>query len=153
MIRSDNGLEFVQKDCKEMFVSLGIVHQENIPRNPQQNGRVEYRPIIKTARAMRIHASLPIKFWGECVLAVVHVINLLPSSVLQWKIPFELIFKKKADYDGLKELGCLCYGKPNQPSKKKLNFNPEMPVYWTPTWSKGLQAIWSYKSSIFCFYF
>ncbi|GKA36825.1 ribonuclease H-like domain-containing protein [Tanacetum coccineum] len=36
-----------------------------------------------------------LKFWFDCVLIVVYLINKLPSSVLNGKSPFELVHKKK----------------------------------------------------------
>lgn len=68
---------------------------------------------------MRLHAGLPIRMWGECVLAVVQIINLLPSSVINLKVPYEVLFKKKADYDHLIEVCCLCYDKRFQPKRDK----------------------------------
>ncbi|KAL8166436.1 hypothetical protein V2J09_007935 [Rumex salicifolius] len=40
-VRSDNGTEFVQTSCQELFVANGIVHDRSIPGNPQQNGSVD----------------------------------------------------------------------------------------------------------------
>ncbi|XP_021738809.1 uncharacterized protein LOC110705276 [Chenopodium quinoa] len=90
MLRSDNGTEIIQEVCAKFFIEQGIIHQKSIPGNPQQNGRVErkHRHLLETARTLRLHASLPYKFWGECLLAATYLINLLPSSVLHWKSPF-----------------------------------------------------------------
>lgn len=75
------------------------------------NGRVErkHRHLLETARAIRFHAGLPIKFWGDCLLAATHLINMLPSSVLKWKSPFEMLMHKVPDYSYLRVIGCLCY--------------------------------------------
>ncbi|XP_074318134.1 uncharacterized protein LOC141654926 [Silene latifolia] len=110
-IRSDNETEIFQGSCARLFADKGIVLQHSIPGVPQQNGRVErkHRHLLETARAIRFHANLPKRFWGECLLAATHIINLLPSSVLNWKIPIELLFHKEADYSSLKVVGCLCY--------------------------------------------
>ncbi|XP_074315555.1 uncharacterized protein LOC141651753 [Silene latifolia] len=58
------------EQCSSIFQQRGILHQRSIVGRPQQNGRVErkYRHLIETARALRIHANLPIKFWGDSVL-------------------------------------------------------------------------------------
>ncbi|XP_074318133.1 uncharacterized protein LOC141654924 [Silene latifolia] len=110
-IRSDNGTEIVQGSCARLFADKGIVLQHSIPGVPQQNGRVErkHRHLLETTRAIRFHANLPKRFWGKCLLAATHIINLLPSSVLNWKIPIELLFYKEADYSSLKVVGYLCY--------------------------------------------
>ena len=111
VIRTDNGTEIVQGECGKMLADKGIFHQRSAPRTPQQNGRVErkHRHLAETARAMKIHAGLPSKFWGECILAATYIINLLPSSVLNWETPFERLMKKPPDYTSLRTMGCLCY--------------------------------------------
>ena len=110
-IRSDNGTEIVQQSCTSLFTSLGIVHQRSIPGNPQQNGRVErkHRHLLDTARAIRIHANLPLKFWEDCVMASTILINLMPSSVLSWKSPYQVPMESDPDYTQLRTIGCLCY--------------------------------------------
>lgn len=65
--------------------------------------------MLETARAIKIHVGLPKKFWGECILAATHVINLLPSVVIGWKTPFERLMKRRPDYSHLRVIGCLCY--------------------------------------------
>lgn len=51
------------------------------------------------------------KFWGMCVLVVVHLIKRLPSSVLQHRCPYEVFYNKKCCFSHLRVLGCLCYSK------------------------------------------
>ncbi|KAK9673764.1 hypothetical protein RND81_12G187800 [Saponaria officinalis] len=97
MIRSDNGTEIVQ--------------QRSVPGVPQQNGRVErkHRHLIETARALRLNASLPKRFWGECLLAATYIINKLPTPILSWKAHVELLLKKPVTFDELRVVGCLCF--------------------------------------------
>jgi len=69
MVRSDNDTEFM---ClKQYFQKHGIIHQTSYTGTPQQNGRVErkHRHILNVARALRFQGKLPLKFWGECILA------------------------------------------------------------------------------------
>ncbi|XP_074266056.1 uncharacterized protein LOC141588516 [Silene latifolia] len=82
-VRFDNGTEILQKDCAKLFADNGIVHQTSIPGNPQQNGRVErkHQHLLEVARALRLQAGLPKKFWGDMILAATHIINLLPTSL------------------------------------------------------------------------
>ncbi|GKE01523.1 retrovirus-related pol polyprotein from transposon TNT 1-94, partial [Tanacetum coccineum] len=66
---SDNGTEIVNVACSSLFMSKGILHQKSMVYTPQQNGVVErkHRHLLDTARAIRLHANLPIKFWGDSV--------------------------------------------------------------------------------------
>ena len=63
-VRSNNGTEIVHSSCAQMFSSKGIIHQKSVHGNPQQNGRVERKHwhLLDTARALRFHVNLPIKF-------------------------------------------------------------------------------------------
>uniref|UniRef100_A0A803M4N9 Integrase catalytic domain-containing protein n=1 Tax=Chenopodium quinoa TaxID=63459 RepID=A0A803M4N9_CHEQI len=110
-IRSDNGTEIIQDACSVLFSDKGIVHHRSFPGVPQQNSRVERKHIhlLETTRALKFHASLPIRFWGDCLLAATYLINLMPSSVLHWKTPYEVLMKKLPVYDHLRVIGCLCY--------------------------------------------
>lgn len=61
------------------------------------------------ARALRFQSDVPLKFWGECVLSAVHIINRLPSVVLQGKSTYEVFFGKSPSLDHLRIFGYLCY--------------------------------------------
>jgi len=108
IVRSDNALEF-DSPCQAFFSSHGIVHQTSCVDRPGQNGIVErkHRHILEIARAIRLQAALPLKFWGDCVLTTTYLINRLPSSVIHHKTPFEMLLHHPSDYQHLKVFGCL----------------------------------------------
>lgn len=65
--------------------------------------------MLEIARCLKFEASLPTKFWGECVLTAAYIINRLPSIVVDHKTPFEILFGRKPDYTHMKFFGCLVY--------------------------------------------
>lgn len=110
-VRTDNGLEFQSKEMMNFYNEKGIILQTTCPYTPQQNGVVErkHRYILEMARALRFHAGLPLKFWGECVLTAVYIINRLPTRVTGHKTPYELLLGKKPKYDHMRVFGCKAY--------------------------------------------
>ncbi|XP_074304193.1 uncharacterized protein LOC141638914 [Silene latifolia] len=111
IFRSDNGSEFIQAQCHELFSAKGVLHQTSMAGRPQQNGRVErkHRHLVETARSLKLHAHLPAKFWGDCILAATYLINKMPTIVLDWQTPYEVLFSQKPKYEELRVFGCLCY--------------------------------------------
>ena len=83
IIRSNNGSEFCSKDMTILFSSLGITHQTSCVYTPQHNGIVERqnRHLLEVSRILRFQASLPIKFWSDCILTATHLIYKMPSTV------------------------------------------------------------------------
>nr|GEV16882.1 putative ribonuclease H-like domain-containing protein [Tanacetum cinerariifolium] len=58
-VRTDNGMEFVNKTLTEFFVSVGITHNTSDTQSTQQNGVVERRnqTLMEAARTMLIFAK------------------------------------------------------------------------------------------------
>ncbi|GKC90760.1 cysteine-rich receptor-like protein kinase 8 [Tanacetum coccineum] len=108
-MRSDNALEFVKGSIGPYLAELGIEHQTSYVDRPQQNGRGErkHRHLLEVARALRFHAHLPLKFWGDCVLTAAYMINRYPSLVLKFKTPYELLLNEVPTNDHLRVFGCL----------------------------------------------
>lgn len=105
-LRSDNALEFDDEPCKKFFATHGMIHQTSCVKRPQQNARVEpkHRHILEIARAIRFQAGLSLKYWGDCVMSAAHVINRLPTPILNNKTPYECLHNKPPNYNHLRVL-------------------------------------------------
>ncbi|KAL2240869.1 UNVERIFIED_CONTAM: Retrovirus-related Pol polyprotein from transposon RE1 [Sesamum indicum] len=100
IIRTDNDSEFVGDKCQSFIRNHGIIHQRTCVYSPQQNGVVErkHKHLLQVARALMFQSCLPSRFWTDAILTATYLINRLPTSVLHWKLPYEVLYNKAADY-------------------------------------------------------
>ncbi|KAK9668084.1 hypothetical protein RND81_13G034000 [Saponaria officinalis] len=103
--------DFPAYTCSRLFKNRGILHQSSVVGRPQQNRKVErkHRHLVDTARALRVHVNLPLKFWGDCLLTATYLINKMPTQILAWKSPFKVLFGEKPSLEELRIFGCLCF--------------------------------------------
>jgi len=92
ILRSDNGREYLSHSFKNFMASHGILHQTSCAYTPQQNGVAERKNthVVETTRTILLHGDVPQRFWGDVVLSACYLINRMPSSVLDNKIPHYL---------------------------------------------------------------
>ena len=100
-IRSDNAPELA---FNEIVKEQGMLHFFSCAYTPQQNSVVErkHQHLLNVARALLYKSQVPLSYWSDCVLTAVFLINRLPSPLLGYKSPFELLLSKKT-------FGSLCY--------------------------------------------
>ena len=115
-IRTDNARDFLNNELREFLESEGIKHETSCPYTPQQNGLAERKigDIIDKSRTLLIQENVPVNLWGFAVMTAMHLINRLPSKVLSFKSPLELLeecFPTVKLKTGLpvKVFGCVCY--------------------------------------------
>ena len=110
-IRSDNGMEFQDTIALQYYANKGIIHKKTCVDTPQQNGIVErkHKHLLEVARALMIQANLPQQCWGESILTALYLINRFSTPLLQYRTPFELLYKEKPSYAHLRVFGCFCY--------------------------------------------
>jgi len=88
-IRTDNRLEFCNKDFNQMCKDGGIMRHLIAPGNPRQNGVAEKmnRILLERVRCMLSYAHLPKIFLGEVIITATHVINRSPSTAINFLTP------------------------------------------------------------------
>ncbi|KAJ9540269.1 hypothetical protein OSB04_026775 [Centaurea solstitialis] len=135
LFQCDNGREFNNQPFLDFFKTHGIKIRFSCPYTSPQNGKVErtIRTINNTLRTSLIQASLPPKFWVEALLSSVHTFNLLPSTTIQYKTPFEVLFGFFPIYSHLRVFGCLCYPNTSPTSAHKLAPRSTACVYLGPS--------------------
>ncbi|KAJ9566234.1 hypothetical protein OSB04_002200 [Centaurea solstitialis] len=123
---TDNGGEY--QGLASYLKSVGISHFTTPPHTPEQNGIAErrHRHVVETGLALLHFSGLPLHFWSHAFQTAVHLINRLPTTILDSKSPFEVIHGQPPNYSTLKSFGCLCYPwlKPYSTSKLQPKSTP-----------------------------
>lgn len=54
VIQTNNGVEFLKRDCRTLFLDIRIIHQHSCLHIPQQNGLLKrkHKHLLKVARAL-----------------------------------------------------------------------------------------------------
>nr|GFB41905.1 hypothetical protein [Tanacetum cinerariifolium] len=131
MVRTDNGTEFVNKTLTDLFESVGITHQTNVPRSPQQNDVVERRnqTLMEAARTMLIFAKAPFSLWAEAVATACYTLNRSLIYTLHGKTYYELLKGKKPNLKYFRVFGSLCYPTNNYDDVGKLKAKANIGIF------------------------
>jgi IS30 family transposase len=108
-VQTDWGGEY--QKLYPFFKDIGISHHVSCPYAHQQNGSVErkHHHVIEVGLSLLAHVHMLLKYWDESFLAATYLINRLPTKVLQFSSPLEILFKEKPNYIGLRTFGCSCW--------------------------------------------
>lgn len=73
--RTDNGLEYCNKEFMKFFRDVGIKHERSNVESPQMNGIAERinRTLMDLVRSMLKSAKLLQKFWAEAVVTATYI--------------------------------------------------------------------------------
>ncbi|KAG8478760.1 hypothetical protein CXB51_028634 [Gossypium anomalum] len=123
--QSDWGGEFLA--FSSVFASQGILHRVSCPHTSEQNGVAErkHRHIVETGLTLLAQANLPMKLWGYAFCSAVHLINQLPTPVLNRQSPYQSLFGCEPTYDHLRVFGCCCFPYLRPFVKHKLEFQSQ----------------------------
>ena len=108
VFRIDNSPEFA---IDFFYASKGVVYQLSCVETLHQNAVVErkHQHLLNVARTLRFQANLPLKFWGDCVLTAIYLINRIPGPFLHGLTHYERLLGHPLVYDHLRVFGYLCF--------------------------------------------
>ena len=125
VFRSDNAKDYFNNNLSTFFAERGIIHESSCVNTPQQNGVAERKigHVIATTRALLLHRSVPKYLWGEALATSIHLINRLPSKMLEYKSPIDRMsqaFPNMNFRTGLKPrvFGCIVFVHEHDPVDK-----------------------------------
>lgn len=106
ILRTDNGLEFCNKDFRSYLNQAGIIHQKTNYYTPEQNGLCERanRTVVEKAKCLLYDAKLDKRFWAEAANTAVYLKNRSIASGLD-KTPYEMWYGSKPDLSHLRLFG------------------------------------------------
>jgi hypothetical protein len=65
---------------------------------------------------------MPLKYWDEVFLAAVYLINRLPTKLLDFSTPLEVLEQVQPDYNSMRFFGCACYPNLRPFNARKLEY-------------------------------
>ena len=133
VLRSDNAKEYFSSALSSFLSSQGILHQSTCPHTPQQNGITERknRHLVETAGTLLLNANIPVHYWGYAVLNTNFLINGIPYSTLDNKIPLSIISPNEPLYHVSPHvLDCTYFVHDVSPGLDKLSTRAIKCVFW-----------------------
>jgi hypothetical protein len=65
--------------------------------------------MLEVTLALLFPAQLPKTYWSDAVLTACYLINRLPSRILNFQCPMEILYNRKFGISHLRVFGCVCY--------------------------------------------
>ncbi|GKD35084.1 retrovirus-related pol polyprotein from transposon TNT 1-94 [Tanacetum coccineum] len=110
-VRTDRGIEFLNKTLHAYFAQEGIEYETSIARTPEQNGVVKRRnrTLVEAARIMLSSAKVPLFFWAEAIAIACFIQNRPLVIPRHRKTPYHIINGQKPFVKFFHIFGSLCY--------------------------------------------
>ena len=85
----------------------------------------KHRHIVELGLTLLAQALLPLTYWDHAFLTSVYLINRLPTSSLNFDIPFVKLYKQQPDFHFLRAFGCACFPLLRPYNKNKFQFRSQ----------------------------
>nr|GEW32077.1 hypothetical protein [Tanacetum cinerariifolium] len=110
-VRTDRGIEFLNKTLNAFFKEKGIEHQTSTAQTPEQNSVVKRRncTLVEAARMMLSASQLPLFFWAEAIATACYTQNRSIIIPTHGKTPYHIINDRKPSIKHLHIFCCICY--------------------------------------------
>lgn len=109
-VRLDNG-ELKSKAFHADCATEGIVHEETVADNPEQNGASERhgQTIWRKVESILQTAGIPLHHWPEILATACYLANRSPHSALNGRTPYEVLNNCKPDLKHIRTIGSTAY--------------------------------------------
>ncbi|GKA27172.1 ribonuclease H-like domain-containing protein, partial [Tanacetum coccineum] len=103
-LQCDHGGEYDNTHFHDLFRQNGIQFRFSCPRTSQQNGKSErmLRTITNLIRTLLFQAHIPPSYWVDALNMIAHLLNILPSTVINNEIPFTKLHNQTPTYEHLR---------------------------------------------------
>ncbi|GKB73427.1 retrotransposon protein, putative, ty1-copia subclass, partial [Tanacetum coccineum] len=110
-LRTDNGLEFCNREFEQLCIESGIARHLTVAWMAQQNRVAERmnRTLMDKVRCLLIQSGLPKTFWAEATCTAAYLINRSPLRAIEKNTPMEMWSGHPSDYGMLRIFGCVAY--------------------------------------------
>lgn len=121
--RTDNRLEYCNKQLTDFFEDTGIKYEKFNVEIPQMNGIAELinRTLMDLVRLMLKSAKLPQKFWAEAVVTAAYIRDRVGHTSIKGDVPLAIWTGRTPSVQHLKVYGCLAYTNLPRQGRKKLD--------------------------------
>jgi transposase InsO family protein len=115
----------MSSNLEAYFCEHDIIHQTTCVDTPQQNGVAERknRHLLEVTRSLMLDTYVPKSYWGDGLLTASYLINRMPSRVLDFQTPLEVLSLPLSTAKGVspKVFGCVCFVHIHGPIRSKLD--------------------------------